>query len=472
MRKRPKSPCLRGPQRPAQVVRVPLIALLTIGGITSPGCGGSAKAPVGAMTAAPVTIKFLRHDNATYLQADNAFFAEYTLAHPNVTIESTTVDFRTLMSTLLSDLKTNQFAFDLVLVPPSRVCSFADNLGDVPVDVASLAEAQNTFFAAPLAGSTCAGHLKGLPVEYNLEYGGVVVNLDKYRAKFPGKTPSWSDWQSFIADAAQLTEYDAANNPMANGLDLSPDWSPPFRHIFMSQILQRGGTFWSPTGTFDFSTPAAHDSLTAMVDWVTKDKVMFRSLVPDKNTNVTTRLAAGATGYGWSDPAKPLSVMGYLGTWGVPSITGMVPPGSQWNYEYFPLPPIVGTQHKFVTDSGWAFAVPQTSPNAQVAWDIAKSLALSPEAMRKWSATTGALPALRANGAATAVASNPTLGKVQPLLELGLWMGFGPAAAIDAANGGMVSNFFAAVAGTKSVDQALLDMQQTANTAIAAAAAR
>jgi hypothetical protein len=92
--------------------------------------------------------------------------------------------------------------------------------------------------------------------------------------------------------------------------------------------------------------------------------------------------------------------------------------------------------------------------------------------MRKWSATTGALPALRANGAATAVASNPTLGKVQPLLDLGQWMGFVPAAAIDAANGGMVSNFFAAVAGTKSVDQALLDMQQTANTAIAAAAAR
>jgi multiple sugar transport system substrate-binding protein len=438
--------------------------------IGNAGCGGSEKSPAGAMTAPPVTIKFLRHDNATYLEADNAFFAEYVLAHPNVTIESTTVDFRTLMSTLLSDLKTNQFAFDLVLVPPSRVCSFVDNLGDVPVDVATLAEAQNTFFPAPLAGSTCAGHLKGLPVEYNLEYGGVVVNLDKYQAKFPGRTPNWPNWSSFIGEAAQLTEYDGANNPMANGLDLSPDWSPPFRHIFMSQILQRGGTFWSPAGTFDFATPAARDSLAAMVEWVTKDKVMFRNLVPDRNTNVTTRLAAGATGYGWNDPAKPLSVMGYLGTWGVPSIKGMVPPGSQWNFDYYPLPPIVGTEHKFVTDSGWAFAVPLTSPNAKVAWDIAKSLALSPEAMRKWSAITGALPALRANGAVTAVASNPQLGKVQPLLDLGQWVGFVPAAAIDATNGGMVSNFFAAVGGTKTIDQALIDMQQTANNAIAAAA--
>jgi multiple sugar transport system substrate-binding protein len=460
---------VRSRPRGAQVALARVIGVIAMS--TNLGCGGSAKAPAGTTNPPPVTIKFLRHDNATYLQADNAFFAAYTLAHPNVTIESTTVDFRTLMSTLLSDLKTNQFAFDLVLVPPSRVCSFVDNLSDVPADVATLPEAQNTFFAAPLAGSTCAGRLKGLPVEYNLEYGGVVVNVDKYQQKFPGKTPAWPDWASFIAEAAQLTEYDANNNPMANGLDLSPDWSPPFRHIFMSQILQRGGTFWSTAGnTFDFSTPAAHDSLAAMVDWVTKDKVMFRSLVPDKNTNVTTRLAAGATGYGWSDPAKPLSVMGYLGTWGVPSITGMVPPGSQWKYDYYPLPPIVGTEHKFVTDSGWAFAVPLTSPNAKVAWDIAKSLALSPEAMRRWSATTGALPALRANGAMTALASNPQLGKVQALLELGQWMGFVPAAAIDAVNGGMVSNFFLAVAGMKSVDQALQDMQQTANLAIAAAA--
>jgi hypothetical protein len=59
---------------------------------------------------------------------------------------------------------------------------------------------------------------------------------------------------------------------------------------------------------------------------------------------------------------------------------------------------------------------------------------------------------------------------VQPLLDLGQWVGFVPAAAIDATNGGMVSNFFAAVGGTKTIDQALIDMQQTANNAIAAAA--
>jgi multiple sugar transport system substrate-binding protein len=416
---------------------------------------------------AKVTITFIRHDNPNYRKADTAFFAEYMAAHSNVTIVDTTVDFGSLASKLNGDLKNDRFPYDLVLIPPSRLCSFADNLTDVPADVVTLSEAQNTFFAAPLEGSTCGGQLKGIPVEYNLEYGGVVVNMDKYQARFPGKTPGWTDWASFIADAAMLTEFDPSGMPMANGLDIDPGWSPPMRHIFFAQILQRGGHYWAADGkTFDLQTPEARAALTAMVEWVTKDRIMFRSLVPDKNTGVTNRLAAGATGYGWSDPVKPLSVMGYVGTWGVPSIVGQLPPGVTWRYEFFPVPPMVGTEHKFVTDSGWAFAVPRTSPNARAAWDLVKALALSPEAMRKWSAVTGALPALRANGTAAAAAGDPLLARVQPLLERGHWRGYVPAQATDAANGGMVSNFFAAVSGAKTIDQALKDMQDTANAAI------
>jgi multiple sugar transport system substrate-binding protein len=356
-----------------------------------------------------------------------------------------------------------------VIVPPSWVCGFAANLSDVPADVVSLSEAQNTFFAAPLAGSTCTGTLKGLPIEYNLEYGGVVVNLDKYQAKFPGRTPSWLDWKTFIAEAAALTEYDDGGIAKANGLDIDPNWPEPVKHIFLSQILQRGGEYWANSArqAFNFQTPQARDSLAAMVDWLNKDHVMFRDLVPDKNTDVTTRLAAGATGFGWGDPAKPLSVMGYVGTWGVPSTMGQLPPGSTWRYGFYPLPPMVGEQHRFVQNSGWAFAVPRTSKNPKVAWDIAKSLALKPEAMLSWSAVTGALPALRANGSPTAAANDPVLARVQPLFEPGRWIGWIPSGALEAVSGAMVGNFFAVVARTKTVDQALLDMEMKANTAMA-----
>ena len=130
---------------------------------------------------------------------------------------------RQILARMLANLKNNSLDADLVRIQPSWVCSFADNLADVPTDVVTLSEAQNAFFAAPLAGSTCDGKLKGLPMEYNLEYGGVVVNVDKYQAKNPGKMPSWTDWNAFLADASALTEYDAGGKPAANGLDIAPD---------------------------------------------------------------------------------------------------------------------------------------------------------------------------------------------------------------------------------------------------------
>src|SRR4051794_21891002 len=130
--------------------------------LASAGCGGEDKAP--APGTSGVTITYLRHDNSAYVRADRAYFAEYMAAHPGVTIVDTTVDFRTLASTLNGDLTQNQFMYDLVLVPPSRLCGYAANITDVPDEVITLPDAQQTFFAAPLAGSTCDGKLKGLPV--------------------------------------------------------------------------------------------------------------------------------------------------------------------------------------------------------------------------------------------------------------------------------------------------------------------
>jgi multiple sugar transport system substrate-binding protein len=439
------------------------LAMLAIAGCESDEMGQQP----GSQTTGQVTIRFLRHDNPNYLKADNEFFRAYEADHPNVKIEDTTVPFNQLDASLVAELSRDQFSYDLLMIPPSHVCAYARNITDVPADVVTLAEAQNTFFQAPLEGSVCEGKLKGLPVEYNLEYGGVVVNMDKYEARFPGKTPSWPDWRSFIADAAALTEYDDAGRPMANGLDFSPDWAASVWTIFTAQILQRGGDYWAPGRTaLNLDTPEARESLAEIASWVTRDKVMHPSLVPPRNTGVTERLAAGATGYGWSDPANPLAVMGYIGTWGLNATMVRVPPGSKWRYEYRALPPMVGSEHLFVQNSGWAFAVPNTSKNPKVAWDIARSLALSADAMRRWSTITGALPALKANGTATAAASNPSLAQVQPLLEKGRWVGYIPVPALTPVTSGILQQYLAVVAGTKTVQEALVDTQEMANAAI------
>jgi ABC-type glycerol-3-phosphate transport system substrate-binding protein len=130
---------------------------------------------------------------------------------------------------------------------------------------------------------------------------------------------------------------------------------------------------------------------------------------------------------------------------------------------------MVGTEHVFVQDSGWAFAVPNTSRDPAVAWDIARSLALSAKDMRLWSSVTGALPALKENATPETAAEHPYASKVLHLLPRGRWLGYVPVEATETFGGAILTNYFAAASGEKTIDQALLDMQTTANNAIAEA---
>src|SRR6185369_4227571 len=187
--------------------------------------------------------------------------------------------------------------------------------------------------------------------------------LDRYEARFPGQIPAWSHWSALLADASALAEYGTDGTPKANGLDIDPNWPGPIVYIFLAQIRQRGGDYWAPGATmFNLDTPQARDALADIVSWVVKDKVMSLSLTPsDTGGFVATRLAQGTTGYGWSDPNRPLSVMGYLGSWGLAVVRHSLPPARQQeNFDYVALPPMVGNQHRFITYGGWVFAVPKT----------------------------------------------------------------------------------------------------------------
>lgn len=436
-------------------------SLLVLGSMAA--CGGDPDAG-----ASKVKLTFWRHDNASYRKANDDAFAEYAAAHPDVEFAPTTVDWLTYTGKLEADLKRDQLPYDFLLVPPAVTCGYAANLMDVPADVITLEDARKAFFAPPLDASTCNGVLKGLPVEYNLEYGGVIVNMDKFAAKFGDRKPGWATWDAFLADAAALVERDPMGKPCTNGLDIDPDWPEPVRHILLSQILQRGGHYWSAADPrkFDLHTKEALDSLNDMISWVTVKNVMSPSLIPDMNSFVTLRLGRGATGYGCGDAMQPLSAMGYVGTWGLPASKSERPPNSTTRFEFYALPPMVGTEHHFVQNAGFAFAVPKTSKNPKAAWDFVKSLALSPAKMKQWAATAGTLPALQANGSAEAAAGDPVLSQVQPLLGKGQWMGYIPSASTGPVLGAMVRNYFDAVKGKKTAEQALADMEMAANDSI------
>jgi hypothetical protein len=76
------------------------------------------------------------------------------------------------------------------------------------------------------------------------------------------------------------------------------------------------------------------------------------------------------------------------------------------------------------------------------------------------------LPALKENATPENAAEHPYAPKVLHLLPRGRWFGFVPVEAFEAFSAAIMNNYFAAASGEKSIDQALIDMETTANNAI------
>ena len=178
----------------------------------------------------------------------------------------------------------------------------------------------------------------------------------------------------------------------------------------------------------------------------------------------------GATGYGWSDVTKPLSMMGYAGTWAVPNTVSAGARGHERpNTSSHALPPMVGAQHKFVQNSGFALrgSQDQQEPEAGLG-DRQVDRAVARGRCGSGPPSAGALPALEGQRhGGSGGRPIPMLAKVGAAAGEGpAGLGYIPAGAIETVEGAIVSNFFAAVAGTKTIDQALKEMQTTANNAL------
>lgn len=393
-------------------------------------CGGD-DTPAGNQ---PVTLVYYRHDDVAVAAADKVAFDAYTKAHPHVTFEAKVVNYNALLALLESDFATGALKADLIAIPPSYACGYAARLTAVPETTLSLTQAREAFLAAPLEGATCGGTLMGFPREYNLEYGGILVNMKRYREKIPNRSPrDWKTWDDVLADAKQLTEYDADGKVTVAGLEFRH--RDPIKHIFLALILQQGGVFWNSDHTaFAFNTPEARNALKWMADAALVHKYLNLDAPPPR----------------WWALAlvEDKAAMVYTGTWGnAVAVQNAAMQGKTTDFEYFMHPPFFGTEHRFVQNSGWALVVPKNSDHAAVALDVARFLTTDPATVAEWSKLAGSISPLRAQTTPEALASDRIKASIQPLLEKGRWVGYMAPRTLTETRDSWLNNTLAAMRG-------------------------
>lgn len=392
-----------------------------------------------------VELRLWQHRNPTFMAANEALIKRFEAEHPNVKIKLEAFEYDVLIQRLQTSLPVGEEG-DIIEMFGSWVCSYASRLAELPANMISYAEAKEIFYQAPLDGYYCDGKLYGLPNEFNIENGAVLVNPTLFREAGLTYPPQWQTMQDLLSDAQKLTKHDG-DTMMTSGFHFVSGDGLVFQ--FLAGILQRGGEYWKPDGSgLVFTSSQAKATLEDMKAWVTDYAVTDPFLFNGDSNWVGTAFFNNKVG------------IGFAGPWIVPNGRTTHP---DFEFEYIPLPNYAGDKHLFATDAGWGKVVSSNSKHKEIAFEFVKFVTMNVDSAKHWNLGTGTIPALKVVATdSDLLHQNPALQANLPILAYGRYVG--PLPDRDRFEYEIVQpHILAVLQGTEEVDMALGAMENEVN---------
>ena len=377
-----------------------IFALMLVLAFLLTACGGKGTGGISV-------VRMWVHTNNAFIAGYEPLIAAYEASHPDVDIQLENFDYELYLQTLQTAMPAKEEA-DILQLFGTWTSQYYERLAPVPAEVMTIEQAQQTFYAAPIGGYIVDGVRYGMPQEFNMEYGGVLVNKTLYEAAGLTYPPQWQTMADVVADALVLAKTDSAGMMTTAGFHFTS--ADPSSFSFLAGIKQRGGEYWNADHTgFTFNTPEARAQLQWMLDAVTAgvvDPVVFN----DSTNFVIDAFFQGKVG------------IGYIGTWAIAEGQNNFPDfADEWDYFYLPSnqgDPV------FVADSGWGLTVSPNSKNQEIAWDFVKFVTADAANATQWNIASGTIPAMTAVAQSAEIASvMPWVPKALDLLPFGQYLG-------------------------------------------------
>ncbi len=386
-----------------------LLFVLVMASLLLAACGGGATETPAASNE-PVEIRVWGHQAPAFNEADQKIFDAFMAANPNVTIKYETFPWDVFIQTIQTSLPAGNTA-DVILIPGGYTCRYASGgqLLEVPADVMTLAKAQETFFAAPLGGQTCDGKLYGFPAEYNLEYGGAYVNPALFEAAGIAYPPKWANWDAVVADAKKMTVLGSDGVMTVAGMHYTN--SDQLFTYFLAGILEQGGNYFAEDGKhFNFNSPEAIATIQKMMDMAQQDGIVDPIIFNQDSEWVGESFA------------QSHNAIGVLGSWYVGDAKLAYP---DLKFDYVALPPMMGSEHKFVSVGGWGYVVGKNTKHADIAWKLAAFLGADQTNALSFNSISATIPAVKAVAEdAKYLEAAPFASAVLPILDAGAYQGY------------------------------------------------
>jgi multiple sugar transport system substrate-binding protein len=372
------------------------MASLAVGGTVLAACGAPAapsqssevKPTSGAPAAAKVTMRFWSHNNVAFVAMNETLVKQFMDANPNVTVKYENFPYDEFIKTIQTSMAAKNEA-DVMEMFGSWVQSYAKGgtLAPLPEGMMTYAKAQEIFYAAPLDGYVWEGKVFGLPNEYNLENGGVLINDRMFKDAGVTDPPAWTNWDALVSDAKKMTKMDGSTMTVA-GFDYVTGDGLGF--LYWEGVLERGADYFAADKIhLDFLSPQAEATVQWLVDMSLKDKVV------DATTFNASVNGAGEFFF------QGQTAIGYIGPWYVPvARTTYADFKDPWTYVSCPY---YGDKMSFAADAGWGKVVSPNSKDVETSWTFAQYMTVDAKNARAWNVGTGTIPAQKS------VAADPTL---------------------------------------------------------------
>lgn len=428
------------PRRRRPVLTAPVLALLAVLTLMLSACAGSGgpeqtqatgTGDVGKDVSGTVRILM---ENVPDTDVVKAMVPEFNKDYPNVKVDIETLTYDQMRDKLVSSFQSSSPTYDLIIVDNPWMVDFAKANFLQPLDsrIDSTPDYDDADFFKPLTDITEVDGVKyGVPF-YNYALGYLYNADDLAAAKLPVPT----NLDELVSTSKALKVGDRAGIAMQpqRGYKIFEEWG--------NWLFAAGGSIYGPDGKPTLNTPQAKQALNAYVD-------TYKTAAPPNSLNWAFDEAFRSVS---SDQAA--SMISY--NWNLPALNA---PGSGPSAGKYKLAEIPGGKQVL---GSWSWSIPANSGAADAAWAFTSWLTSKAHDVQR---TEKGGAAIRQSTLQDPAVLNGPLGAdyyktVEKMLGNAAPLSQGPSGEEMIQAVGTELN--EAVAGTKSVDDALAAAQAAA----------
>ena len=325
-----------------------MVASLAVGCGSS---GGSDTEEAEESSGEKTTLTFWCHENEPWIKSYEAMAEKFEAENPEYDVVVESYPMSVYMDKIQTALTDENGGPDIIALWGGMAAPFiaSDALSAVPDDLA--ADMDEDFMEPTVGIYQKNGTYYGVPMEYNLEYGGMVVNkklFEEAGLEYP------QTWEELRAVSKQVAKVNGDVVEMGGFECIDGD---ALINNFLAMILQQGGNYIEEDGSVNFAT---EEGITALNELL--------SIVKDGECTLEN-LSAGE--YCFNDVYQDKAFMSSVGTWAIGEGTDSYELTYGEDFEYVAVPQY-GDEMAFTSESGWGLIVPANGANVDAAWDYVR----------------------------------------------------------------------------------------------------